>query len=1546
MVAWNLSVSLTGNSDGLVRTLRRSTDQARDLSRELAEARRELDALGSGSLGTLARQVRAADDDVSDLRHELAELHREASQDIHVGLRVAAATLRADVQAALGSAGTGQGLAVGLRLVDAPQLRRDVQDAVRWAAWGHRIEVPIALRGNGGNLRAEVQAAVGGADPNQGLAVGLRLADAQQLRRDVQDAVRWAAWGHRITIPIGLADPMQLRRDVDDAVRSAQLNQTVNVRVRADTDGLGDLTRVLGSGAGAGSALGGSLKGLLLLAPAVLPLATALAPLPGLFAASGFAATAFGVAVAGQLAAISEVSEAATKYQDAVRQHGAGSQKAAAAEAEYQSQLSQLPPEAQRAAMALANLKDNYQEWSDSLSSSTMQPVVHSLALMDALLPHLTPEVQSASRELDRFLTLAGGAVNTPGFDALSDRVATFTDHTLDRMGDRLVHVLRLMSEGEAEGPLASVMDYIRANGDEARETLSNLGDAVGNLFEGAAEAGPGLLTVVNAAAQLVAALPPELVGTIIQIAAALKLVQLAGLGIAAVAGGLATVQTRIAALHATSIAAGGGLAGLRAAFLSLGTAARASVVVAGIGLAAAAIHELMELGQDAPPDIDKLTTSLGKLGQSGKVSGELSRNFGKDLDGLYDKIRNITDPSMADNVQNALVKVFSLGMMDSTPWKEARKNLDAIDEGLANLVRGGKAEQAAAAYEHLQQAYAKGGHDTGDLTGQMDEYKSAVEDMKFEQELAAASMGIFGKAALETQGRLDAQKASADGLRQSIVALNDVNRKAGSAMSAFEASLDDVTKAAKEHDGALSMRNGQLDLGTSKARDAEKVLSDLAANTDAATTAAREQGRSWEDVSGIYERGRKAFIDAADAMGLNKQQAQALADSYLQIPDEKTTRLEMRNEDALAGLNSVIEKIEATPDAKSVTVDALTQDAVVLLESLGLEVTRLPNGRFEVTAETGTAKDRLEGLKATRDGLQNKTITVDANSLDAIQDLDAVIAKIKATPGAKSVTVRALSTTAIQALHAVGFKTRTLPDGRVVVTAATGSAVANIGAVQGARDALSDKSITITTRHVSIFETIRKQTKTTADLVRQQARNLGAKADGGIVDFYADGGLRRENHIAQIARGGDWRIWAEDETFGEAYVPFARSKRPRSRRITEEVVRRLGGDPTGIAWNADGGVTRYADGGMSFSYSSTGTSANKYTLSGLVNASNDKKGNFSLAIFTKKLAQSNNALAAWRRNLGTVARRAGQDVADALAEMGDEGIALTRKMATGSSKYVKHMAKELQKLANAAKASLPEYTSQLQNAVKDQAAFQKNLATLAARGHGDLAARLAEQNDQAAADLASAAVKDKKKAASANSAAKKANKALDSDQVEDLVKIISAVTSSKVGIHDVAEKTGLSEEDIIDIANSAKSQITSALGGRAAKFLADLGKANKGLSFENGGIREGIYSTSAGLVRFAEPSTGGEAYVPLGLGKRDRATAVLDDVAGRFGYTLTGAQDAHAGGGVRVIVIRQPAALIGSMPVTVSAAAGATPEQFGSEVMRRLRNAQRGGRA
>lgn len=57
-------------------------------------------------------------------------------------------------------------------------------------------------------------------------------------------------------------------------------------------------------------------------------------------------------------------------------------------------------------------------------------------------------------------------------------------------------------------------------------------------------------------------------------------------------------------------------------------------------------------------------------------------------------------------------------------------------------------------------------------------------------------------------------------------------------------------------------------------------------------------------------------------------------------------------------------------------------------------------------------------------------------------------------------------------------------------------------------------------------------------------------QADGGHVKFFANGGGHREDHIAQFARAGTYRVWAEPETGGEWYLPDAGSKRARSVEI------------------------------------------------------------------------------------------------------------------------------------------------------------------------------------------------------------------------------------------------------------------------------------------------------------------------------------------------------------------------------------------------------------
>ncbi|MGO1827364.1 MAG: phage tail protein [Corynebacterium variabile] len=100
-----------------------------------------------------------------------------------------------------------------------------------------------------------------------------------------------------------------------------------------------------------------------------------------------------------------------------------------------------------------------------------------------------------------------------------------------------------------------------------------------------------------------------------------------------------------------------------------------------------------------------------------------------------------------------------------------------------------------------------------------------------------------------------------------------------------------------------------------------------------------------------------------------------------------------------------------------------------------------------------------------------------------------------------------------------------------------------------------------------------------------------GAVWDNTLGRFLADGGYTgvSENHVAQIARGGAWRVWAEDETGGEAYIPLASGKRARSTEILGQVAGMFGYDlvdQNGAGYEVKGldvsvPGTHFADGGV-----------------------------------------------------------------------------------------------------------------------------------------------------------------------------------------------------------------------------------------------------------------------------------------------------------------------------------------------------------------------------
>ncbi|WP_180685325.1 hypothetical protein [Streptomyces gossypiisoli] len=732
-----------------------------------------------------------------------------------------------------------------------------------------------------------------------------------------------------------------------------------------------------------GEAINANLISLLPAAiPAVAGLASSAAAVATQLGAVALAAGAYALALGPQMGAISEATELQDKYEDALRTSGAGSEEASAALDAYQRRLAQLPPATREAAVAVGLLKDNYQEWSDSLSDDVMAPFIKGVAVTNALLPKTSGFVKDASGQFDRLITLVGGAISTPGFDALTGRVEAFTERTMREAVDSLTVFLAKLESGQYDDSgITRFFDYAQQAGPVVMDTLENVADALFHVLEAGSGVGMGMLDVINVLSGIVSAVPPDAIAVFLQLAIAIKAVKLAAAGSAAAGAAIAALGTQIAAARAAAAAAPGALAATGAAIGALSRTAKIAMAGTGIGLLLIALDQLGDKGRASAPDVDKLTLSLRNLADSGRFSGELAKTFG-DMDGLIDKVRQLqTETEKANNTAFG----FRIpGLDDAADWisgkindiskgeeslASLRSEFDALDQGMAALVSNGYTTAAADNFQAISDAMRDAGYSTETINGLFVEYREAVAGHALENRLAAESMGLFGQQALEVQADLDAQKASADGLRQSIQALNDVNRAGLSGMIGFEAAIDAASKAAEENAGVLDMHRGQLVLNTEKQRAAATALNDLAAKTDEATSSARESGESWEVVNGIYERGRQQLIKNAMQMGLNRNEAKALADQILKTPD-KTAKLRGNMEDLQRKLDEAKAKLKRVPDSRKAKVRAEISQLEAAIREARLRLTSIDGTTAHtyiythhiVSAATGEARKRKPG--------------------------------------------------------------------------------------------------------------------------------------------------------------------------------------------------------------------------------------------------------------------------------------------------------------------------------------------------------------------------------------------------------------------------------------------------------------------------------------------------------------------------------------------------------------------------------------------------------
>jgi hypothetical protein len=538
----------------------------------------------------------------------------------------------------------------------------------------------------------------------------------------------------------------------------------------------------------------------------------------------------------------------------------------------------------------------------------------------------------------------------------------------------------------------------------------------------------------------------------------------------------------------------------------------------AAIGLGIGLTQDFTQANNDAEESMRKLNVAL-----SGTSFEELDRQ----LEGLNENADAFEKKTkifrIADTISPSIGSFIAHGKID----EETTKIDAAIDD----------AERARTAFERLAKAMGAEvqTNRVGGFFGELGLTKTAVaiEDAELVAERAAPAMEALNLSLAELKSQRPGE------FNQTVLAIRAWNRNADSAAGrtvalgdAF-AGLDDEFRSTEDSAQDLSealdtLINPQLNLA--EATDAwSQALNDI--NDDLA-----EHNKTLRGTTDAALQNRDAVRERVTALiATLKADAEAGASS-----ERLTKRLaRQRNELIKAGVAAGLSK------------DQLT----AYLKELGL-TPKVVNTVFEATG-TKRATDDVKVLNKVYDGLPRKLRTfIDASgvpvSMKAIRELKR---EYDLTPREVKTLITLKDQAAFLDISRIDELLKTLNRLEVIpkIDPDTKQAHDEIEWVNKQLAALDGKhaTTTVTTIHRDV----------NSGGFGPQLNAMGGLYSGDVREFARGGFMdRKNNHPPHIAPGGAWRVFAEPETRGEAYIPLANDhRRPRAVSIWEETGRRLG---------------------------------------------------------------------------------------------------------------------------------------------------------------------------------------------------------------------------------------------------------------------------------------------------------------------------------------------------------------------------------------------------
>ena len=451
-----------------------------------------------------------------------------------------------------------------------------------------------------------------------------------------------------------------------------------------------------------------------------------------------------------------------------------------------------------------------------------------------------------------------------------SDRRVSDALLRLSGSGDLLRNSLQLGSDAFAENTaLAEEAEKRYAT------TAAQIQIAKNNFVDAGISIGQVFLPAVESAARL----SGNLAGSLGEMRGPVRAVAAGTLALATAAtlaaGGFLLLAPRIvatkAALATMPIAAGRATTAMRGLGRAAAAFAAATVVLGGIKAIQDAIVE-------TSPPVEKLTADLLNLTAVSGFTGAT-----EDLDDLAESIDRINTKDLSKRLSDSFGGLFGV---QAKSLREAKEDIDLLDQSLTSLVEAGRADEAARILEMVAVSAGLSSTDVARLKTEMDGYSAALASSGSSSQVAADGIQIIGSTAEESAEMVDALKAAMEELTASF---SDEK-----AQIEFRGALDDFNESFKDLKGNALDGAKALDTNTEAGRNAKTQLIDMIEKSAKHAETVLQQTGNVDKYNGVLKRERKAIMDAAEARGVDRRKVRELLAELDKMPIEKNTDIKV----------------------------------------------------------------------------------------------------------------------------------------------------------------------------------------------------------------------------------------------------------------------------------------------------------------------------------------------------------------------------------------------------------------------------------------------------------------------------------------------------------------------------------------------------------------------------------------------------------------------------------------------------------------------------